>query len=107
MQPAQRKMIMKLIDKKLSFHNKSIAQRQTILFAGPAANFIFSFLLLIFINCYFGYNFTKPIISSVEPNSPAYIAGLKEGDLILEINNRKVQDFRSLKEIIGSNNSET
>ena len=94
------------IDKKLSFHNKSIAQRSTILFAGPAANFIFSFLLLIFINCYFGYNFTKPIISSVEINSPAYIAGLKEGDLILEANNRKVQDFRSLKEIIGSNNSD-
>ena len=65
------------IDKKLSFHNKSIAQRSTILFAGPAANFIFSFLLLIFINCYFGYNFTKPIISSVEINSPAYNCRIK------------------------------
>ena len=29
-------------DDKFSFHNKSIAQRSTILFAGPAANFIFS-----------------------------------------------------------------
>ena len=40
------------VDENLSFHNKSIAQRSTILFAGPAANFIFSFLLLIFINCF-------------------------------------------------------
>ena len=31
------------VDENLSFHNKSIAQRSTILFAGPAANFIFFF----------------------------------------------------------------
>ena len=54
------------INEKFSFHNKSIAQRSTILFAGPAANFIFSFFVLVFINCYFGFNFTKPIISEVE-----------------------------------------
>ena len=33
-----------------SFHEKTIYQRSMILVAGPAANFIFSFLLLIFIN---------------------------------------------------------
>ena len=38
------------IDPKKSFHNKSISQRSVILFAGPAANFIFSIILLIFIN---------------------------------------------------------
>ena len=31
------------INDKFSFHSKSIAQRSTILFAGPAANFIFFF----------------------------------------------------------------
>ena len=31
------------IDQSLSFHNKTISQRSTILFAGPAANFIFLF----------------------------------------------------------------
>ena len=31
------------IDQSLSFHNKTISQRSTILFAGPAANFIFFF----------------------------------------------------------------
>ena len=36
------------IDLKKSFHNKSIGQRSVILFAGPAANFIFSIILLVF-----------------------------------------------------------
>ena len=33
-----------------SFHEKTVYQRSMILVAGPAANFIFSFVLLIFIN---------------------------------------------------------
>ena len=94
-------------DDKFSFHNKSIAQRSTILFAGPAANFIFSFFVLVFINCYFGFNITKPIVSEVELNSPAYDAGLKEGDIILEVNNEKVLDFSKLRDIISSSDSDT
>ena len=95
------------INDKFSFHSKSIAQRSTILFAGPAANFIFSFFVLIFINCYFGFNLTKPIISEVEPESPAYTAGLKNGDIILEINNEEIKDFSTIVKIISSNESET
>tara|TARA_A100001388_G_scaffold66405_1_gene46677 strand:- start:775 stop:1824 length:1050 start_codon:yes stop_codon:yes gene_type:complete len=94
-------------DDKFSFHNKSIAQRSTILFAGPAANFIFSFFVLVFINCYFGFSLTKPIISEVELDSPAYNAGLKEGDIILEVNDKKIEDFSSLRDIIGSSSSDT
>ena len=95
------------VDENLSFHNKTIAQRSTILFAGPAANFIFSFLLLIFINCFFGYKITKPIISDVEIDSPAYNSGLKKGDIILEANNQKVLNFESLKKIISNNQLDT
>ena len=43
------------IDLKKSFHNKSIGRRSLILFAGPAANFIFSIILLVFINCFYGF----------------------------------------------------
>ena len=94
-------------DDKFSFHNKSIAQRSTILFAGSLANFIFSFFVLVFINCYFGFNITKPIVSEVELNSPAYDLGLKEGDIILEVNNEKVLDFSKLRDIISSSDSDT
>ena len=95
------------IDQSLSFHNKTISQRSTILFAGPAANFIFSFLVLVFINCYFGFSSTKPIINSVEAGSPAESVGLKKGDIIVEVNNKRILDFNSLRDVITKNESDT
>ena len=91
------------IDPKKSFHNKSISQRSVILFAGPAANFIFSIILLVFINCFYGFTSTKPIISEIEKNMPADLSGLQVGDTILEINKKKISDFSKLRAIISSN----
>ena len=91
------------IDPKRSFHNKSIRQRSIILFAGPAANFIFSIILLVFINCFYGFTSTKPIISEIEKNMPADLSGLKVGDTILKINEENISDFSQLRSIISSN----
>ncbi len=87
-----------------SFHEKSVSQRSMILFAGPAANFLFSFFLLIFINSYFGISLDKPIISSVENDKPAYKSGLKEGDLILEVDGNKIEKFSELRIFIEKKN---
>ena len=91
------------IDPKKSFHNKSIRQRSIILFAGPAANFIFSIILLVFINCFYGFTSTTPIISEIEKNMPADLSGLKVGDTILKINEENISDFSQLRSIISSN----
>ena len=72
----------------------------------PLQTLFFSFLLLIFINCFFGFNVTKPIISGIEIDSPAYKSGLKEGDEILEVN-EKISDFESLREVINNSESKT
>ena len=90
-----------------SFHEKSISQRSLILFAGPAANFIFSFILLVFINIFFGISIDKPIVSQVEINKPAYVAGLKTGDLILEIDGNKIEKFSEIKEFIRKKNNDS
>ncbi len=89
------------IDKKLSFHNKSVGQRSMILFAGPAANFIFSLILLIFINSVYGFQTTKPIISEVVENSPAEESDLRVNDVILSIGNEKIKNFEDIKSVIG------
>ena len=39
------------VNPKHSFHKKTLNQRSWILFAGPAANFLFSFVLLILLTC--------------------------------------------------------
>ena len=93
----------KNIDPKKSFHNKSIRQRSIILFAGPAANFIFSIILLVFINCFYGFTSTKPIISEIEKNMPADLSGLRVGDTILKVNDKEISDFSQLRSMISSN----
>ena len=64
-------------------------------------------MVLVFINCYFGFSSTKPIISSIEPGSPAESVGLKEGDIIVQANNQKILDFNSLKDVILNNDSDS
>ena len=94
------------IDEDLSFHTKSVGARSAILFAGPLANFLFSFILLVFINSWFGYSINKPIISELIPNKPAEISGLEVGDTILIVNNSKIETFEDIKENIKDLNGE-
>ena len=88
------------VDNKLSFHSKSVGQRSAILFAGPAANYIFSFLLLIIINFLYGSPTVKPIISELVDGGSAFKSGLQKDDLILSINDEDVENFENLKKII-------
>ncbi len=91
----------KSIDEKVSFYKKTVGQRSLILFAGPAANFLFSFILLVFINCYFGFQTTKPIISEVIEKSPAEQSDLRANDIILSIEGQKVKNFEDIRRIVG------
>ena len=97
----------KNIVKEKSFHEKSILQRSFILFAGPFANFLFSYILLIFINIFFGVSIDKPIISQVEPNQPAFESGLAPNDIILEVDGNKVEKFSELKKFIEIKNNDS
>ncbi len=95
----------KNIDLKQSFHEKTLNQRSWILIAGPAANFLFSFFLLIFINNQYGFTENTPQISYIDESKSAFEAGLRKNDIIIEINNIKINNFGDLQKIIGSNNS--
>ena len=94
------------VDPTVSFYNKKVSQRSWILFAGPAANFIFSFLLLVFMNIFYGYAQNKPIISQVESNQPADLAGLQAGDIIIEVNSKGIDDLITLKNELSKFNNE-
>jgi len=105
--PASTKKKENNVDSKYSFHTKSLSQRSFILFAGPAANFIFSIVLLIFINCFYGYTTTTPVISSIATNMPADDAGLRVGDTILEINKEKIINLEDLRNEVTKNNNKS
>ena len=92
--------------KDLSFHNKSIGQRSAILFAGPLANYLFSFLLLLIMNFIYGTPSVKPIISEIIPNLSASKSGMEVGDIILSVNNEEILKFSDLSKKIGKYNNQ-
>ncbi len=68
-----------------AFNRKSVWRRIAIVVAGPAFNFIFAILAyyLIFI---VGVSGVKPVIGEIAVPSPAYTAGVQQGDVILAVN---------------------
>ena len=86
--------------------NKPLYQRTLIAFGGPLANFILAILIFSFIFMLIGKDFSQPQIKSVQENSPAYNAGLKKDDIIIEINSYKVVSIREVSPLINSPSKE-
>lgn len=77
-----------------SFGEKSVWARLSILAAGPIFNFILAFILAVVIIGSVGYD--PCVVSYVEEESPAWQAGLRDGDLITKINNHNAYFSREL-----------
>lgn len=72
-----------------------------ILFAGPAFNFILAFFLYIVL-AYMPQQRLAPVVGTVLPNSPAYMAGIISGDKILKINNISIKEWKDVSALISS-----
>tara|TARA_B100000886_G_scaffold86713_1_gene56915 strand:- start:227 stop:1345 length:1119 start_codon:yes stop_codon:yes gene_type:complete len=94
-------------DRKKLFVVKPIYQRSLIVAAGPLANFLLAIVIFAFIYMFAGKDFTPAQIQEVQPESPAYIAGIKSGDVIHSINNRKVKSIMEVSTFINASSSET
>ena len=86
------------------FMNKKPLQKASIVFAGPAANFILSFLLFIFIFLFFGRNETPNILGYIDKNSPAELNNLQVNDRVISINNIKINSFEDIYNFIDNEN---
>lgn len=90
-------------EKKVAFHTKSLPVKSAVVFAGPAANFILSIVIMAFFFSIYGKPATLPKISAVSEDSAAEKAGLVPGDLILEIDGTKVDTFADVQRVIAIN----
>lgn len=77
-----------------AFNNKSPQQRIAIALAGPAANFLLAIAAYWFVFVY-GSTGIAPIVGDVSPDSPAYAAGLYEGDELLAVDGHKVESWQT------------
>lgn len=87
-------------EKAVSFRHKRVGQRAAIVFAGPAANFLFAITGLAIMFMVLGQQVTEPVVGMVHEGMPAAEAGLKAGDRVVAINGTKVDRFQDIQRIV-------
>ncbi len=84
-----------------SYNTKKPWQRIVILLAGPFANFLMAFLLYLAI-AYMGVPKLLPYVDKVSKDSPAYQAGLRKNDRILQINGVNIRYWEDIGKQINT-----
>jgi regulator of sigma E protease len=79
-----------------SFNRKSVWRRIAIVVAGPAFNFIFA-VFAYYLIYLAGVAGIKPIIGEIANPSPAYTAGVQQGDVILSVNGIKTPNWEKAR----------
>ena len=92
-------------EEKGSFQSLTLFQKISVLLAGSVFNIVSAWLALFSIFFFFGIVNFLPIIGSVMENSAAYNNDLREGDRILEINNKNIEEFSDIPRAIGNSNT--
>ena len=87
-------------DQQKLFTLKPLYQRALIVFGGPLANFILALVIFFLIYTFIGKDFTPAVINEVQKDSPAMVAGLKQNDIILEIDGNEVKSIMDVSKYI-------
>ncbi len=87
--------------KALSFSEKSVWARMSIIVAGPLFNLILAFFAL-WVMFMIGITSIAPVIGTVQPGSPAKVAQLKHMDEIMSINDEPVNTWQDVRRILVS-----
>lgn len=82
--------------KKRSIFAKNNWEKMFFAFAGPFANYIYAFVVTLFMAISFGVPKYDPIIGDVLKDSAAERAGFLTGDRIISVNGEKVTRFRDV-----------
>jgi len=89
-----------------AFHAKSLGQRAAIVFAGPAANFLFAIILFAALFSLVGQPYKTPVVGKVLPDSAAESAGLLPEDVFLSIDGQSIERFEDVQQIVLLNAGE-
>ena len=87
-------------DRKKLFVLKPLYQRVLIVFGGPLANFLLALVIFFSIYTFVGKDFTPAVINEVQNESPAMEGGLKNNDIILEIDGNEVKSIMDVSKYI-------
>jgi len=85
-----------------AFQTKPLRHRAAIVAAGPIANFLLAIVIFAGIFAVVGVQITSAKIDEVVADGPAARAGFKSGDVIVAIDNRRIQSFQDMQRIVST-----
>lgn len=85
------------------YDKKPFYIRALVIFNGPVMNIFLAILLLIIVFFFSGVAQVSSIISEVESNSPADMAGIVSGDRIISINSVEIEEPEQITILIDQN----
>lgn len=84
-------------ERRRAFFSQPLHARAAVVVGGPAANLIFAFLLLTGVYFFAGEPYSPPIVA-VSTDGPAARAGLRSGDEVVRLGDRKISRFEDIQE---------
>ena len=82
-------------DKRL--YNKSFLRQLSVMVAGVFNNFVLGIVLLFIMGLIYGSTFSSNTLYGMKKGYPLYDAGAKNGQKVIEIDNKKVKDFDDIQ----------
>ena len=86
-------------DKKL--YNKPIWQRFLVMVAGVMNNFLLGFLLLFIMGLIYGSTLATNVLDNIPTDGNLYLNGARNGDKIVKINNKKVNNYDDIQTVLA------
>jgi regulator of sigma E protease len=89
-------------ERAVSFKDKTVGQRMAIVFAGPAANYLFALAVFTALYAIAGKPVIPPVVGQVIADSPAARAGIASGDTIVRIDGTEIETFTDIAYVVQS-----
>jgi regulator of sigma E protease len=89
-------------ERAVSFKDKTVSQRMAIVFAGPAANYLFAFVIFTALYAIAGKPVIPPVVGEVIAESPAAHAGILKDDTIVSVDGTKIETFTDIAYVVQS-----
>ena len=90
-------------ERAVSFHHKTLGQRAAIVAAGPIVNFLFAIIAFAGLAIFHGNPVPLSVVGEIIPGSAAAQAEFQSGDVIVAIDNREVETFEDLRQVVIAN----
>ncbi len=86
--------------KRHAFHTQPVWKRALTVVAGPVFNFLLAIAIFAVFLFSYGKLVVEPTVATVQPDSPAAVAGFQPGDRFVTVDGSRVSSFEQVQRIV-------